>query len=797
MKVFCYIPDVCLAEGETSSQVRRLLKEAMDAKIKPLGVPRGTRGQVVDLDETALAYVNPLGKQLNLAPGRVIGGLLYAKYLASTTSGKSGVPEPQLKGLRPGQVRTLQEAAPLFRAGKVVLAECGTGSGKGRLIAHSAAYLLSLRDAKYLPTLQPVDAVRELVGDLPLFIREHAARAQEVLERRRTNQGSESPQAVLISAPSIENVSHLIREWMAVRRLLDPECRYVSSFVLGRAQYVSASEMELILSESEQSFPAIESWLAKGMPAGLTPATAHLKSICPQIHGLMADLEYLAQDCDFPHQDAALEPDSAPEEQTMYREMRELALRADLVFTTHAMLCLDNMQLTTDSPGLLPCPLAVLVDEAHALESVQASIAAKSLSFIRLLHELRGDWWASMRKEASAKTALASAKRTIERLNDIPNDTLLPILLNSDAKLSNAWDAAQPDIKQLAADLQALLKGTASTKKAAPRTVQLRSMRYVQQAINVLSSLGSGFKGLIGHSPVQGRVSFTSGPSSVEKYISARWATTPTVMLLSGTLMHIGSNGATPTAIMKELAIPPERGAPTTPVHPSWIVETPKLMMPAPDHFHRLIPPSGGSIDPLAMSFWLHECAAVVNLAANEAKGGTLVLMTSYDRLDGLKLAISEAFPTLADRLVVQSRVNRVGACATLFKQMARAGRRPIWIGTGAAWTGLDLADDLVPDDNAAEDLLLTDLVIPNVPFGLDNTTTHVTRVNRIGFGMESMATQRRLRQGLGRLVRREGLKHRRIWLLDGRLQHPAAMSYTADLRRVLIAYIHREPFFL
>lgn len=41
----------------------------------------------------------------------------------------------------------------------------------------------------------------------------------------------------------------------------------------------------------------------------------------------------------------------------------------------------------------------------------------------------------------------------------MPNETLLPILLNSDAKLSAAWDAAQPDIRKLATDLQALVKG--------------------------------------------------------------------------------------------------------------------------------------------------------------------------------------------------------------------------------------------------------------------------------------------------------------------------------------------------
>ena len=64
-----------------------------------------------------------------------------------------------------------------------------------------------------------------------------------------------------------------------------------------------------------------------------------------------------------------------------------------------------------------------------------------------------------------------------------------------------------------------------------------------------------------------------------------------------------------------------------------------------------------------------------------------------------------------------------------------------------------------------------------------------------MGFGIEKIATQRTLRNGLGRGVRREGLVSRRYWVLDGRLQHPATFNYTADLRRVLQLYLHRKNF--
>ncbi len=266
-------------------------------------------------------------------------------------------------------------------------------------------------------------------------------------------------------------------------------------------------------------------------------------------------------------------------------------------------------------------------------------------------------------------------------------------------------------------------------------------------------------------------------------------------MLLSGTLTHIGSLGASVAAIKAEMGVPPDRDAVTTPLHPSWIYSTPKVITPSQEIFHEFVPPSGIDLDEDAMNFWLRRCAKAVAHAATSAAGGTLVLMTSFDRLEGLVKALTERHPHMSDRLVVQMRHQRLSQSADVFRTMGAAGEKPIWIATGAAWTGLDLSDKSVPDERAHEDMLLTDLIIPNLPFGLDRGTTHMARMNRIGFGAEVVGVQRRLRQGLGRLVRREGVKNRRIWILDGRLQHPSAQTYTADLQRVLKMYLHHEGF--
>ncbi len=798
MQIFCYIPPICLTEGEASIQVRIHLEQALALKLKPAHLPRGTPGKPVRLDDDMLALIDPLTQEYGLARGRVVGGLLYALHFSggSPTTKETAVVTPITQHLRPGQARCLEEAAPLLHTGKVLASECGTGSGKSRLIAHAIAYVVALRNQGCPPPIPtPLESSPNSgLDDMPAFIREYAIQAQNVCQQRMDLIGQTSPRAVLISAPSVENVSHLAREWISVRQVLDPKRSITTAVVLGRGQFVSESQLATILAEAPH--PEVQAWLDAGMPAGQIPATAFLKEIEPQLCGLMADLESIAAVTDLPFQDACLDEDSPPTEQDLYRTLRSKAFEVDVVWTTHAMLCMDNMRLGQKvAQPLLPAPLALFVDEAHLLESIQANMAAKSLSFMRLFTELRSPLWASIRKDSPARTALASARDVVDRLKSIPNETPLPVLRSGDAGLIQIWDSATPSMKRLQQELSGLIKDLDTKKKSFLNAQHGKSVRYVQKAIMALQQIGKDFRGHIQHTPRRGCISFSIGPSSVDRYIAARWATTPTAMLLSGTLHHIGAHGVNSTAVYREMSIPTSRRAATTPLHPSWVTETPVVKMPASAIFHRFVPPTGDDINELSMASWLNECAKAINLAASDAAGGMLVLMTGYERLEGLNLALREGFPALSSRLLVQTRQSRLSSNIPVFKAMARHGERPIWLATGSAWTGLDLADDLVSDANAQDDNVLTDLVLPNLPFGLHRSTTHVSRVSRLGFGVEALATQRLLRQGLGRGMRREGVNNRRYWILDGRLQHPAAANYTADLRRILIAYIHREPF--
>jgi CRISPR type IV-associated DEAD/DEAH-box helicase Csf4 len=175
--------------------------------------------------------------------------------------------------------------------------------------------------------------------------------------------------------------------------------------------------------------------------------------------------------------------------------------------------------------------------------------------------------------------------------------------------------------------------------------------------------------------------------------------------------------------------------------------------------------PSDGTDASSRYGAWVGNCSQQIVIAADTARGGTLVLCTSFSDLR----AIAGRMPaSMQDRLVDPAGEHTVPRNAALFRKLHRSGKRPIWIATGAAWTGLDLRDEQA--ETAEADTLLTDLVIVRTPLCLVRTTTQLQRREWMGFESDMFEALIRLKQGLGRLVRRPGLHDRRIHVLDGRL---------------------------
>jgi CRISPR type IV-associated DEAD/DEAH-box helicase Csf4 len=182
---------------------------------------------------------------------------------------------------------------------------------------------------------------------------------------------------------------------------------------------------------------------------------------------------------------------------------------------------------------------------------------------------------------------------------------------------------------------------------------------------------------------------------------------------------------------------------------------------------------------------WYRNVSLTLKSIVDDAAGGTLVLCNSYDEIRALAPRLS---PRRQPQIIAQEPDNSITRIKNAFVEMAREGNRPVWLATGGAWTGLDLTDETVTDP--AKDNLLTDLVIVRIPLGRSRSVAHQIRVERLGLDEEFVAAAFLLRQGIGRLIRREGVQNRRLWFLDGRilLKGPRGATFS-NMAKVLQFY--------
>jgi CRISPR type IV-associated DEAD/DEAH-box helicase Csf4 len=132
-----------------------------------------------------------------------------------------------------------------------------------------------------------------------------------------------------------------------------------------------------------------------------------------------------------------------------------------------------------------------------------------------------------------------------------------------------------------------------------------------------------------------------------------------------------------------------------------------------------------------------------------------------------------------------------------MFLRLSHKAIKPLWLAVGSAWTGVDIGGhdpwtDLFGETmKAADDNVLTDLVIPRLPFGTNQSLSHLLRM-RISPSMpwDTLDASLRLKQALGRLVRRADLpKQRRIFILDARLTDPAMTSRLVPFTKTFASY--------
>lgn len=638
-----------------------------------------------------------------------------------------------------------------LRKGKIVLAEGATGIGKGRVLARVAK------------------------------------------ERSESGFGP-----VVITAPSVNVLKQLIEEWH--------KAGYPSggvSCVLGRQQFVDTELLYEILTEENSPVIAVVGqenvekalrWLESGCPRiKENETTAPLGVIAPSISHMDADLISIVPEMEpFGHL-YQLNEHSDPEDpgNQAYTVLRESSIEAEIVFCTHAMVAYDILFQQKQKTRLLPEYRTIIIDEAHLFEAGIANIHSDTVSILGLKNVLNKSAVGS--KVARDKcTSLCREVIAVSAAMDLSkNGTSKVYHPSSFDSGSGAMSSSEHSFFRLLGDLESSMG--AMLKKSRKKDSRVT---YLHSALRKIVSRRHSF--LVSNTPVRKWPVLTTGKKSVDKELASIWSQVHGAVLASATLA-IPSGKQSANFDWKYMItaanIPPHRVACPLPVTPAWVRDIPRIHLKGPAGTKLNTPSSSNRQTDYEqhekdVAQWQKDVAEEIGAIAETAVGGTLVLACSYDDIEKIG---EHLLPELGDRLILKTRTASLEQQKNQFKEMAREGKRPVWISAGGAWTGLDLRDEKVPDEHASKDIILTDLVVPRVNFADNKTFGKMLVSARTWGGYSSTPTEAAftLRQGLGRLVRRPGVKHRRLWFLDTRPAIANGATYSA-INNVVGVYPNR-----
>lgn len=449
----------------------------------------------------------------------------------------------------------------------------------------------------------------------------------------------------------------------------------------------------------------------------------------------------------------------------------------------------------SEHAGKLPPFGYLIIDEAHQFEAAMASANASYLSLRDLLRA--ADY---CHKEGYGITAakVAAIRAGIDRLQSIS-----VFAKGESVTLSEHTNAAEQVRATLAEILDACCVGRGRNKDSSRAAhAKLREIEYakivLRAAINIRSS---NQHAIVRFSPVRAYPQLYVGASRADGLMGSLWGAVSGAACVSATLLIPKAGGGHSSYHHKRLlSIPDGRFHVFAPINPSWLNEAIVEVHP-PGTDPRLCPPSrGDKLNPSALQEaerkWLEAVSAQVEAIHANAAGGLLVLMTSYHSIHVISTLLSAQLRPCA---VFGSADATLAEQAIAFLRLRMAGKKAVWFATGGAWTGLDIGGHEpiqallgLPQLPAEEDNVLTDVVIPRLPFGLNKSVTHEYRIrNEPATPWEIIDMVLRLKQGIGRLVRRAGLPHnRRIHLLDARIHRESFKMIRERIMLLLVPYL-------
>lgn len=553
------------------------------------------------------------------------------------------------------------------------------------------------------------------------------------------------PAAVVwIAVPTIQTLAHMLAEFGQV----DPNARPTPLF--GRQQFLSVGALKELAPDVATT---LESWLE----SGAKPVSEHTKLIanslsCRCSH-FLDDAKLLAPELPLTECQLQYGDDEEPGD-AVANSIRTIASMSRIVITTHAMV---SILVRTTKPDM-PLPFThLLIDEAHSFETA----AANSLG---------------------ASVSLAGARYALTKAN-LPANTIKPITelfnaLQSGPLEDGFLDERDTETRALIAAKFAWLKRSLKKHNANAIVTDINT-----SAGRIVEAMASNRAIHVSFSPVRRYPSLVVGPRGLGSFFSRLWEC-QAACLLSGTLAVQGNY----SYVARKCRIPLERYSTVDPIIAPWIREKLLYRIPRPDKATQLSYP--GDSEHEAYPSWIKAVSNAIENITAKATGGTLILTNSFVDRTSIYESLADS---IADRLIDPSMSIPLGKAA--YQAAYAAGQRPVWIATGAAWTGLDLRADGEP----SQDNMVSDLVVVRVPFGLAKHSTHLFRKHsgssNNAFMLDRAECLIHLRQGIGRLIRQDRTPQKQVWLLDGRAFKVDPQSGTRSVIRPLISGFQSQPF--
>ncbi len=523
-------------------------------------------------------------------------------------------------------------------------------------------------------------------------------------------------------------------------------------------------------------------WLDDGCPPLEETGSADLTETEASISYLYNDLLHIAPEL-AAYGGLALDRDSDMEGNPgaeLYSELFAAAEESDVILCSHAMLAMDMQlrQMSDDKIKVLPDFQGLLVDEAHSLEKTVANANSVNLSILGLKSALRSTAQGS---KVNRKKAIEQCAVLIAKGQKLEGDDYL---IKPREQEKAPWE-----LKDILAELRylaELLRRIFPKKKYLGIKLKDRPARIVQNDLGTLYRIINGKEPVLFNlSPVRRYLSVTTGPRTVEYLFKNLWDRVQGGCLLASATLTVPDKYMEPDAgyIIKILNIPVARCHVANPVIPAWLRKPVVLHVPKDEELEHFSPPKITATEKEAgkttgddgrFELWLTTVTDKICSIAESAAGGTLVLLTSYALLDMIRAKLT---PQIKARSIYQDGRLAFGSLVGMYMDQAAMGKRPVWFAMGPAWEGLDLSGEHkgIP---AEQDNILSDLVILRIPFGLNKSLAGQMRnlSYKSGGTYKSFPANSRteaafqFKQGVGRLVRREGVPPKHLWVLDGRI---------------------------